>query len=282
LSRAAPGPRDQVVVCERVVDRVCAGVLMRLWCRRFRAPAGRWAWCRCWAVADWGGQFRRGRGWAAAGLAGSGSVDEACYRAERGGRRPRRAGRRLSPLAGCRRGRPWVTAARAAGRDHGGLPGCRRRRQTAAASRCAAPGGGGQARQGRASGSGADPGGVEGRRARPRRWRCRPGAACWSGRAAIPARAGSTRRPALPRPGRVEVIPRPIPARMKPGSSTSQLDVAVRLGPSRPARLRPPGHGHAQQHPHPPLCRSAGRSAGRPVKEARVSGRNRSPAWTGE
>src|SRR6266516_8021837 len=45
--------------------------------------------------------------------------------------------------------------------------------------------------------------------------------------AAIPAWAGSTAESAAEaRP--VEVIPRPIPARMKPGSSTSQVEVAVR------------------------------------------------------
>ena len=97
--------------------------------------------------------------------------------------------------------------------------------------------------------------------------------------AAIPAWAGSTAASAAEaRP--VEVMPRPIPARMKPGSSTSQVDVAVRwaieASPAAAAAMATPSSTRIATLP---ISRPVSRAT---VKEARVSGRNRSPAWTGE
>ena len=97
--------------------------------------------------------------------------------------------------------------------------------------------------------------------------------------AAIPARAGSTAASAAEaRP--VEVMPRPIPARMKPGSSTSQVDVAVRwaieASPAAAAAMATPSSTRIATLP---ISRPVSRAT---AKEASDSGRNRSPAWTGE
>ena len=75
-------------------------------------------------------------------------------------------------------------------------------------------------------------------------------------------------------------MPRPIPARMKPGSSTSQVEVAVRwaieASPAAAAAMATP---RSTRIGTLPISRPVRRAT---VKEARVSGRNRSPAWTGE
>ena len=97
--------------------------------------------------------------------------------------------------------------------------------------------------------------------------------------AAIPAWAGSTAESAAEaRP--VEVMPRPIPARMKPGSSTSQVEVAVRwaieASPAAAATMATPSSTRIATLP---ISRPVSRAT---AKETSDSGRNRSPAWTGE
>ena len=78
----------------------------------------------------------------------------------------------------------------------------------------------------------------------------------------------------------VEVMPRPIPARMRPGSSTSQVEVEVRWAiETRPAA--------AETMATPSSTRIATLPIRRPVKRATAketsdSGRNCNPAWTGE
>ena len=75
-------------------------------------------------------------------------------------------------------------------------------------------------------------------------------------------------------------MPRPIPARMRPGSSTSQVDVAVRwaieASPAAAAAMATPSSTRIATVP---ISRPVSRAT---VKEASDSGRNRSPAWTGE
>ena len=75
-------------------------------------------------------------------------------------------------------------------------------------------------------------------------------------------------------------MPRPIPARMRPGSSTSQLDVAVRwaieASPAAAAAMATPSRTRIATVP---ISRPVRRAA---AKETSDNGRNRSPAWTGE
>jgi len=97
--------------------------------------------------------------------------------------------------------------------------------------------------------------------------------------AAIPGWAGSTAESAAEaRP--VEATPRPIPARMKPGSSTSQVEEAVRwaieVSPAAAAAMATP---RSTRIATLPISRPVRRAT---AKETSVSGRDRSPAWTGE
>ena len=67
---------------------------------------------------------------------------------------------------------------------------------------------------------------------------------------------------------------------MKPGTSTSQVEVAVRwaieASPAAAAAMAPPSSTRIATLP---ISRPVRRAT---VKEATNSGRNRSPAWTGE
>ncbi len=78
----------------------------------------------------------------------------------------------------------------------------------------------------------------------------------------------------------MEVTPRPIPARMKPGSSTSQVEVAVRwaieASPAAAASMATPSSTRIATLP---ISRPVRRAT---AKETSDSGRNRSPACTGE
>src|SRR6266516_956612 len=181
----------------------------------------------------------------------------------------------LSPLAVPARA-AWVTAPRAAG----GAAAATRvpaPEATAAASRPAAPGGAGRparacrvaavTREAYRAPNTATPVAVP-------TWR-----SVFTRPAAIPARAGSTAASAAEaRP--VEVMPRPIPARIKPDSSTSQVDVAVRwaieTSPAAAAAMATPSSTRIATVP---LRRPVRRAT---VNETSDSGRNRSPAWTGE
>ena len=78
----------------------------------------------------------------------------------------------------------------------------------------------------------------------------------------------------------MDVMPRPAPARRKPDSSTSQVEPAVRWAiEAKPAAAATMAIPSSTRIPTLPIRRPV-RSAA--AKETSDSGKNRSPAWTGE